>query len=209
MKCELPGCSNFDLKESTIACNGICKKDFHGTCIGLPRQWKQSSLQNKISSNFICDNCKTVTDILSKIIDDQTAKHNMIMEKLNEYKAMTNKIINDNKKEFMHLTESHSFYENEFKNLESAVHGMQKFLKKMDYDPSELEKSRKISEEIFDKLSILCDPSELEKSKKTSEKIIDKLSILCDDVNELSDKLEKHMKHLLMFLIHIKNQRKS
>lgn len=69
-KCNVVNCSNSHSKSETILCRGLCRREFHGACLSLERNWISSRLRD----NFICDECVSIDDAIEKRIE-KLSKH--------------------------------------------------------------------------------------------------------------------------------------
>jgi hypothetical protein len=98
-KCDFSQCAVLtkSVNEPKIKCRGNCKGEFHGCCVGLPRQWAdvkvQSSTTKHLIQHFICKECQDQPNVIGKFDDIWTAKFDILYTKISDiYKIMENKM---------------------------------------------------------------------------------------------------------------------
>lgn len=120
-KCDSKNCSNFDIKEKIIKCNGLCNKSYHGICIGLPRCWSESRLTEMILNNFICDECIPFLANTQRILLTHEKALTTINEKINILSNAVNSTICENKDTFVLLTKEFQCYRRSYDSLDASI----------------------------------------------------------------------------------------
>lgn len=120
-KCDNTHCPKFEGTERLIKCNGICKKNFHGPCIGLLRNWKESRLSNAFIAHFICEACVTACNAVSSIMEEL---ENTIVKQNDELTELTRAVrgtIRENSEKFETLCNEYIAYRAAFDGMSQSI----------------------------------------------------------------------------------------
>lgn len=104
--CDAVGCSIEDDKDIRITCRGYCKGLFHSCCISIPRAWQASSLRKVIMTNYICDKCICMPDMILQFDEIWSQKFHDLRMEVNRMHDHSTKMVEDNTRAFNELSES-------------------------------------------------------------------------------------------------------
>jgi hypothetical protein len=101
-KCDFSQCAVFtkSVDEPKIRCRGNCMGEFHGCCVGLPRQWADVKVQTPTTKHliqhFICMECQNQPNVIRKFDDMWTIKFDFLYTKISDIDQIMEKKMNVN-----------------------------------------------------------------------------------------------------------------
>jgi hypothetical protein len=119
--CNAPTCSVLLISddEDKIKC-GLCKGEYHGCCVGLPRKWCASSttMTRFIMNHFICQTCKALPDLVVKFDNIWTKKFNDLGARVTELNNTTLIRLKANEEVFKELSDNVESFSTTMSNIE-------------------------------------------------------------------------------------------
>lgn len=99
LKCSMSKCTNDDRRLELITCKSFCSSSFHGTCLGLERNWQSSRLKDY----FVCEECLNMQIVGKKYFDAFSVKLDSLSDEQNTLVNKCSKVIEFNSNSFSDL----------------------------------------------------------------------------------------------------------